>query len=83
LASEADRLGAQRVLVIASTRDTTRVNALLAPLGERVVGTFTEVREHAPLATAEAARAAARTADADLLLAIGAVRPSGRPRPSP
>jgi maleylacetate reductase len=47
------------------------VAAILTPLGERVVGTFTEVREHVPLATAEAARAAAKTADADLLLAIG------------
>jgi maleylacetate reductase len=36
-----------------------------------VVGTFTEVREHVPQATAETARAAAKTADADLLLAIG------------
>ena len=71
LAAEVDRLGARRVLVIASTRDSARVAALLAPLGERVVGTFTEVREHVPLATAEAARAAAKTADADLLLAIG------------
>jgi len=71
LASEVDRLDAQRVLAIASTRDTARVAALLAPLGERVVGTFTEVREHVPTATAEAARAAAKTADADLLLAIG------------
>jgi maleylacetate reductase len=71
LAPEVDRLGARRVLAIASTRDTARVAAVLAPLGGRVVGTFTEVREHVPLATAEAARAAAKTADADLLLAIG------------
>ena len=71
LAPEVDRLGARRVLAIASTRDNARVAAVLTPLGERVVGTFTEVREHVPLATAEAARAAAKTADADLLLAIG------------
>ena len=71
LAAEIDRLGARRVLVIASTRDAERITALLAPLGGRVVGTFTEVREHVPLPTAEAARAAAKTADADLLLAIG------------
>ena len=48
-----------------------RVAALLAPLGARVVGTFTEVREHVPLPTAEAARDAAAAAGADLLLAIG------------
>ena len=71
LAPEVDRLGARRVLAIASTRDAARVAGVLAPLRERVVGTFTQVREHVPLATAEAARAAAKTADADLLLAIG------------
>src|SRR4029077_12920474 len=71
LAPEIDRLGARRVLVIASTRDAERTAALLAPLDRRVVGTFTEVREHVPLPTAEAARAAAKRADADLLLAIG------------
>jgi maleylacetate reductase len=71
LATEIERLGALRVLVIASTRDAERVAALLAPLGGRVAGTFTEVREHVPLPTAEAARAAAKAADADLLLAIG------------
>ena len=68
---EIDRLGARRVLAIASTRDAERVAALLAPLGGRVVGTFTEVREHVPLPTAEAARDAAAAAGADLLLAIG------------
>lgn len=71
LASEVEGLGARRVLAIASTRDAARVAELLAPLGDRVVATFTEVREHVPLPTAEAARAAAKTADADLLLAIG------------
>ncbi len=71
LAPEIDRLGARRVLAIASRRDAARVATLLAPLGDRVVGTFTEVREHVPVPTAEAARAAANAADADLLLAIG------------
>jgi len=71
LAGEVDRLGARRVLAIASTRDAARVAVVLGPLGKRVVGTFTQVREHVPLATAEAARAAAKTAEADLLLAIG------------
>lgn len=71
LATEVERLGARRVLAIASTRDAERVAALLAPLGERVVGAFTEVREHVPLPTAEAARKAAAEVGADLLLAIG------------
>ncbi|MCX6463934.1 MAG: maleylacetate reductase [Pseudonocardiales bacterium] len=69
LAAEVDRLGARAVLLIASTRDAERVRALAAPLGDRVAATFTDVREHVPVATAEAARAAA--AGADAVLAIG------------
>ena len=71
LADEIDRLGAERVLVIASTRDADRVAALTAPLGTRVAATFTAVREHVPLPTAEAARAVAAQARADAVLAIG------------
>ena len=71
LAAEVERLGATRVLVLASTRDEERVAAITAPLGDRVAGTFTAVREHVPLPTAEAARAAAKEVDADALLAIG------------
>ena len=59
LAGEISRLGAERVLVIASTRDAERVATLVEPLGDLVAGTFTAVREHVPLPTAEAARAAA------------------------
>jgi maleylacetate reductase len=71
LADEIARLGGKRVLVIASTRDADRIAALTAPLGTRVAATFTAVREHVPLPTAEAARAAATEARADALLAIG------------
>ena len=82
LAGEVERLGAERVLVLASTRDAERVAALVAPLGDRVAGMFTAVREHVPLPTAEAARAAAKEVDADVLLAIGGGSTSGPPRPS-
>lgn len=71
LADELHRLGATRVLVIASRRDPELVDALVAPWVERVAGRFTEVREHVPVATAEAARAAAAAVGADALLAIG------------
>jgi maleylacetate reductase len=71
LAGEISRLGAERVLVIASTRDAERVAALVEPLGDLVAGTFTAVREHVPLPTAEAARAAAAEVRADAVLAIG------------
>ncbi len=71
LADEIGRLGARRVLLIASTRDADRVSTLTAPLGTRVAGTFTAVRAHVPLPTAEAARAAAAEVRADAVLAIG------------
>ena len=71
LTTEVERLGATRALVLASTRDEDRVAALTSPLGDRVTGVFTAVREHVPLPTAEAARAAAKEADADVLVAIG------------
>lgn len=71
LAGEVERLGATRLLLIASERDRDRVQELVAPLGSRVVAVFTAVREHVPVATAEAARAAAATAAADAVLCIG------------
>jgi alcohol dehydrogenase class IV len=69
LAAEVDRLGARAVLLIASERDAERVRELTAPLGDRVAAVFTDVREHVPVETARAARAAAEGADA--VLAIG------------
>jgi maleylacetate reductase len=69
LAAEVDRLGARALLLIASERDAERVRELTAPLGDRVAAVFTDVREHVPVETARAARAAAGGADA--VLAIG------------
>ena len=71
LASEIERLGARRLLLIASDRDAERVREIVAPLGSTVAATFTAVREHVPVATAEAARAAAAEARADAVLSIG------------
>jgi maleylacetate reductase len=71
LAGELDRLGVRRVLVVASPHDPQLLAELVEPLGDRVAGTFTEVREHVPVATAEAARAAAAQAGADAVVAIG------------
>ncbi|WP_232668673.1 maleylacetate reductase [Pseudonocardia sp. TRM90224] len=71
LASEVVRLGAGALLVVASDRDAERVGELVEPLAERVAGTFTAVREHVPIATAQAARAAAAEVGADALLCIG------------
>jgi maleylacetate reductase len=66
LPGELERLGLRRVLLVASGRDPA-LHAL-AP-ADRVAAAFTAVREHVPVATAEAARAAA--AGCDGLLAIG------------
>jgi maleylacetate reductase len=71
LAAEVERLGATRLLLVASDRDAERVRALVAPLRERIAATFTAVREHVPVATAEAARALATGVDADAVLAVG------------
>jgi alcohol dehydrogenase class IV len=71
LAPEIELLGARRVLLVASERDAERVRSLVAPLGDRIAATFSAVREHVPLATAEAARAAAVAVDADGVLSIG------------
>src|SRR4051794_28992496 len=71
LAGAVDRLGASRVLLIATERERTRAEELAAVLGTRVVGSFTGVRPHVPVEVAERARVAARQAGADALLCIG------------
>jgi alcohol dehydrogenase class IV len=71
LAAEVDRLGASRVLVIAAPAEAALADELTGPLGDRVAGRFAEVRQHVPVEIAEAARAAAADAGADLLLSIG------------
>lgn len=71
LAPEIERLGVSRVLLIASERDAERVRALVAPLADRIAATFTAVREHVPVATAEAARGAGAGTDAVLCVGGG------------
>ncbi len=71
LAAEVESLGADRLLLIASERDTARVRELVGPFARRVAATFSAVREHVPVATAEAARALAARARADAVLCIG------------
>jgi maleylacetate reductase len=71
LAGEVARLGVSRLLLIASERDAERVREIAAPLGDAVVARFAAVREHVPVETAEAARAAAERARADAVLSVG------------
>jgi maleylacetate reductase len=71
LAGEIERLGAVRILLIASERERANAEELARPFAQRVAGVFTAVRPHVPVEVALAARDAARTADADCLLAVG------------
>ncbi|HEX4360385.1 MAG TPA: maleylacetate reductase [Pseudonocardia sp.] len=71
LRAEADRLEAQRVLLVATESEEPLARELAAPLGERVVAVFTSVRPHVPIQVAEAARALAASVRADAVLSVG------------
>jgi maleylacetate reductase len=69
LVGEVERLGAQRVLLIATHAEAELAERLASALP--VSGRFHDVRPHVPAEVAEAARALARKIDADLLLCVG------------
>ncbi|MDT7599556.1 MAG: maleylacetate reductase, partial [Pseudonocardiales bacterium] len=71
LRAEADRLGVDRVLLVATESEEPLARELAAPLGERVVAVFTSVRPHVPIQVAEAARALAISVRADAVLSVG------------
>jgi alcohol dehydrogenase class IV len=71
LAAEVERLGARRILLIATSHERALAEDLARPLGERVVGLFTNVRPHVPSEVAKQARALARELEADCLLSVG------------
>lgn len=71
LPGELERLGANRVLLVATGRERALAEELTAPLGDRIVGHFTDVRPHVPVEVAEKAREMARETGADCLLSIG------------
>ena len=71
LAGEVDRLGAERILLVASEGERRLAEELAGPLGDRVVGVFTGVRPHVPVEVAEAARESAARLGADCLLSVG------------
>jgi alcohol dehydrogenase class IV len=71
LRAEVERLGAQRILLIAAESDLAIAQAVAEPIAERVVATFSGVRPHVPVAVAEQARALARESRAELLLSVG------------
>lgn len=67
--SEVGRLGAQRVMVIATASQGELAGAVAAALP--VALSWTEVAPHVPVETAERARRAATDAEADVIVAIG------------
>jgi maleylacetate reductase len=71
LGPEIERLGALRILLVASQRDQALAAELTKPFAESVVGSFSAVRPHVPIETAQQARALARELEADCLLTIG------------
>ena len=71
LAAEVERMGAHRVLLVATETEEPLARELAAALGERVVAVFTSVRPHVPLPVAEAARALALSVRADAVLSVG------------
>ena len=71
LRAEVDRLGAQRILLIAAQSDLAIAQAVAEPVADRVVATFSAVRPHVPVAVAQQARELARESGAELLLSVG------------
>jgi maleylacetate reductase len=71
LVEEITRLRGERVLLIATEREKELARELAGPLGDRLVGLFSEVRPHVPVEVAERAREAGRRARTDCLLSVG------------
>ena len=71
LVAELDRLGAERILLVAAEAEVELARELARAAGERVAATFTGVQPHVPVAVAAQARALARDVAADVLLSVG------------
>lgn len=69
LAAEVSRLGARKVMVIASVRDRPEVERITA--GLNVALTYDDIAPHVPIEKAEMARTAAAENDIDLLISFG------------
>ena len=71
LAGEVARLGVSRLLLIPSGSKQSAARELVAPLADRIAGTFTGVRPHVPVEVADAARKQAAAVGADAVLSLG------------
>jgi alcohol dehydrogenase len=78
LPSELERLGGRRAFIITGRTLATKtdlVQRVERLLGERLVGTFAETRQHVPSQGVIAAALQARAAGADLLVSVGGSSP--------
>ncbi|MFZ1063569.1 MAG: maleylacetate reductase [Acidimicrobiales bacterium] len=71
IGDEVDRLGLERVLLIADGFDLDRAHEIEHVLGERCVGLFTNVAQHVPLALAQDVRDLATTTGAQGTVTLG------------
>ena len=71
LAGEVARLGVSRLLLIAGGAAESVARGLVAPLQDRIAGTFAGVRPHVPVEVADAARKQAAAVGADAVLSVG------------
>lgn len=71
VAAECARLGATRVMLVASGSAAAAAAVLAEQLGERAVLRWSEVAEHVPVSLAARAQAAARAAGVDAVVCVG------------
>jgi maleylacetate reductase len=71
VAAEVDRLGAERVFLIADSQAKDAADAAAGQLGSSVAGRWHEVIQHVPVELAERARAAVTDAAADAVVCLG------------
>jgi maleylacetate reductase len=74
LAEEAELLGAQRIFLLVSTtlrKNTQEIAEIESALGARLAQTYDGIAAHAPRTDVLKAMAAARAADADLIITVG------------
>ena len=71
LASEAEALGAERILLIADRAEDAMAEEIASVLGDLVAGRFDEVVQHVPVQKARTAASQARDVSADAVLTIG------------
>ena len=71
LPDELDRLGAQRILLIADRSGRSWAEQLVDTIGDRIVGQIGDVRAHVPIEDAENARQLVRSTSANSIVTIG------------